>query len=170
MIYQGYQTSFKKIHRGVPQGAVLSPTLFNLYVANFPQLRGKITTFADNTTVYDSNVCITTLEEQISDDLTAISNWAKSLDLEIAPQKSAVTLFSPSTHEHKYHPQVFIDGVLLPLDKNPKILGVIFDPLFTFSPHTRHVAKKASDRLRVLKALSGTLWGQDKETMLMTYK
>ena len=45
-----------------------------------------------------------------------------------------------------------------------------FDPLFTFSPHVRAVAKSCTDRLKVLKALAGTSWGQDSETMVMTYK
>ena len=99
-----------------------------------------------------------------------IVQWAQSVHLDISPSKSSVTLFSPSTHEHKYHPQVFINGVLLPLSQNPKLLGVTLDPLFTFSPHVCAVAKKARERIKVLKALSGTSWGQDKETMLITYK
>ena len=75
-----------------------------------------------------------------------------------------------STHEFRYHPQIFLDAALLPLDQNPKILGVVFDPLFTFSPHVRHVAKKVGERLKIIKALSGTSWGQDAETLLITYK
>ena len=38
VIYQGKQSTFKHIHRGVPQGAVLSPTLFNIYVKDFPTI------------------------------------------------------------------------------------------------------------------------------------
>ena len=170
VIYNGYQSTFKRVHRGVPQGGVLSPMLFNLYVADFPRLQSSVTTFADDTTIYASGVDITVLERQITDDLDAVFRWAQSIDFDIAPSKSSVTLFSPSTHEHKYHPQVFINGVLLPLEKNPKLLGVVLDPLFTFSPHVRHVAKKANERLRVIKALAGSSWGQDKETMLITYK
>lgn len=40
----------------------------------------------------------------------------------------------------------------------------------TFSPHAREVAKGCTQRLKVLKALAGTSWGQDKETLLITYK
>ena len=39
MIYNGLRSPFKHVHLGVPQGAVLSPTLFNFYVANFPVLQ-----------------------------------------------------------------------------------------------------------------------------------
>ena len=72
VIYNGYMSSFKKIHRGVPQGGVLSPTLFNLYVADFPQLHSKITTFADDTTIFASGVDISALERQLSEDLDDI--------------------------------------------------------------------------------------------------
>ena len=57
-----------------------------------------------------------------------------------------------------------------PLTKNPTILGVVLDPLFTFSPHSRAIAKAATQRLKIMKALSGTSWGQDVDTLLITYK
>ena len=52
-----------------------------------------------------------------------------------------------------------IENSFLPLAQNPKILGVTFDPLFTFSPHSRELAKGAAERLKILKALAGTSWG-----------
>ena len=63
-----------------------------------------------------------------------------------------------------------MNGDLLPLAKKPKVLGIILDPLFTFSPHISHIAKKASKKLKIVKALAGTTWGQDTETLLITYK
>ena len=109
-------------------------------------------------------------ENQLTNDLNLIKEWAANLELDIAPQKSTVMLFKPSAHKYNYHPQVSIDNSFLPLVQNPKILGVTFDPLFTFSPHLREVAKGATQRNKVIKALAGTSWGQDQETILMSYK
>ena len=46
----------------------------------------------------------------------------------------------------------------------------VFNPLFTFTPHISDIATRASGRLQVLKALTGTSWGQDKETILLTFE
>ena len=42
--------------------------------------------------------------------------------------------------------------------------------MYTFSHHVTETVKKAKAKVNVLKALAGTSWGQDKETLLMTYK
>ena len=86
-------------HSWLPQGAVLSPTLFNFYVAEFPELECKVTTFADDITLYDTAVDIEESEIKLTRDLAKIVDWAKSLALDISPQKSSVTQFTPSTHE-----------------------------------------------------------------------
>ena len=60
--------------------------------------------------------------------------------------------------------------VQVKLDKDPKLLGVYFSTMHTFSTHCKKTASKAKKKLNVLKALAGTDWGQDKETLLITYK
>ena len=56
VIYNGIKSRFKQNRRGVPQGAVLSPTLFNYYVADLPPVDSEVTTFADDITLYDTSV------------------------------------------------------------------------------------------------------------------
>ncbi|KAI8117189.1 hypothetical protein CVS40_10885 [Lucilia cuprina] len=53
---------------------------------------------------------------------------------------------------------------------HPKILGVNFDSLFTSSAHGTTITNKLQSRNKVLKALAGSTWGMDKETLLATYK
>ena len=52
----------------------------------------------------------------------------------------------------------------------PKIQGVYLDTFFSFNNHCVQVANRVDKRHNVLKALPGTNWGQQKETLLMTYK
>ena len=59
---------------------------------------------------------------------------------------------------------------LMPLVKCPRILGVYLDPTLSFNKHSQYVAERVSGRNNILKALAGTSWGQQKETLLMTYK
>ena len=57
----------------------------------------------------------------------------------------------------------------LPLVKFPRILGYL-DPTLSFNKHSQYVAERVSGRNNILKALAGTSWGQQKGTLLMTYK
>ena len=88
----------------------------------------------------------------------------------ISAPKSSVSLLTPDTHQAKIHPSIFIENSHLPLVKCPRILGVYLDPSLTFNKHSQYVAERISGRNNILKALAGTSWGQQKETLLMTYK
>ena len=58
----------------------------------------------------------------------------------------------------------------LPLDRTPRILGVVFDTGFRFKYHIENLVTRAAPRINVLKALTGTSWGQQRETIEITYK
>ena len=81
-----------------------------------------------------------------------------------------VDLFTPETKQAKYHPDIKITGSQPPLNRSLKILGVHLDTSLTFNVHCTQAATRVSNRNNVLKALPGTTWGQQKETILMTYK
>ena len=66
--------------------------------------------------------------------------------------------------------RIFIENSHLPLVKCPRILGVYLDPSLSFNKHSQYVAGRVSCRNNILKVLAGTSWGQQKETLLMTYK
>ena len=88
----------------------------------------------------------------------------------ISSPKSSVTLLTPDAHQVKIHPSIFIDNSHLPLVKCPRILGVYLDPSLSFNMHSQYVAERVAGRNNILKALVGTSWGQQMETLLMTYK
>ena len=130
--------------------------------------------YADDVTIAvthpDISPDASTISTLLSDSFTPIANWARENKMGIAPEKSSVTLFTPWTSQVNAEPQISINNTPVPTNKRPKILGVTFDPLFTFTPHVTEIAGWASNYLQILKALTGTSWGQDKETILLTFK
>ena len=161
------------IHSGVPQGAVLSPTLFNFFTADCPTPAMINTSYADDVTIADSlpdkTLDASQLSANLRESFDPIVNWAQQNRLSIAPSKSSVTLFTPWTKQFNSHPRVTCHNSELPLEKTPKILGVTLDPSFTFTPHTKTIATRCSHRLNILKALAGTSWGHQKETLGVTF-
>lgn len=84
--------------------------------------------------------------------------------------KSSSTLFTLWTREVNHHLDIVIDNRPVPVVKNPKILGVTFDPLSAFNIHTSTVKSKLVSRNNVFKSLSGSTWGNEKATLALTYK
>ena len=84
--------------------------------------------------------------------------------------KSTVTLFTPDTHEHHLHPQVMLADQVLPLEKKPKVLGVMLDTISLYKQHCNNIAVKVQQRNIVLKALAGSAWGCEKDNLLTTYQ
>ena len=58
----------------------------------------------------------------------------------------------------------------MPSVKNPKLLGAVLDPTFTFSAQAAAIARRAASRLNIIKALSDSHFGKDKECLLMTWR
>ena len=107
--------------------------------------------------------------------------WSKNLgtrakskylfdSLLISAPKLSVTLVTSDPAQDNSRPKIKIADSELPLVRSPKILGVYLDTFFSFNNHCVQVANRISKRNNVLKALAGTHWGQQKETLLMTYK
>ena len=115
----------------------------------------KSVCYADDITVWATGVQIPVLEQQINSYLEEISTFLKDNSLLISAPKSTVTLFTTDPIQSRIHPKSAIDAIL-PLERTPKILGVLLDTSFAFHHHCENVAKRVSKRNNILKALAGT--------------
>ena len=106
----------------------------------------------------------------INNYLREVSIYLKDNSLLVSAPKSTVTLFIPYKHQFQMHPDITPEDTQLPLERSPKILGVIMDPPISFHKHCNYVSDRIDKRNNMLKALAGSSWGQKRETLLLTYK
>ncbi len=85
-------------------------------------------------------------------------------------QYEPTLLFTTSSNECNTELNVKIDGEKVPTVKKPKILGITFDNLLSFRQHASDLKAKVQSKNNILKALTGSDWGKEKETIINTYK
>jgi hypothetical protein len=162
----------RNVRTGVPQGAVSSPRLFNFYLLNMPLPPGGvlIVQYADDLSILAVGPQVEPLCALINDYTPELMDFFAERGLAVSPEKSTVTLFTPHSAQANDHPQVFLANTLVPLEKQPKILGQWLDTMYTGAHHCKKQAAKVRQRNNILKGIAGSSWGQDAETLIMTYK
>lgn len=170
--FRGKRSKFRKMRQGVPQGGVLSPVLFNLYMSKMPLPPGniKLVTYADDSNVLKSGVHLGPVCQELNIYLGTLENWFSERNLFISPTKSTATVFTTWGNESNVQLDISINGTTVPTVKHPKFLGVVYDNLHTFKQHAEYLKTRVKSRNNVLKSLAGTTWGMEKETLLTTYK
>ena len=169
--FRGTKSSTRIVHTGVPQGSKLSPSLFYYYIADMPRPTPpvKMVCYADDITFWATGSKIPQLESMINNYLREVSIYLKDNLLLISAPKSTVTLFTPDKHQFQMHPDITLEDTQLPLERSPKIMGVILDPSISFHKHCKYVSDMIDKRNNMLKTLAGSSWGQDRETLLLAY-
>ena len=159
--FRGTKSSTRIVRTGVPQGSTL-PSLFNYYIADMPRPTPlvKRVCYADDITVWATGTKIPPLESMINNYLREVSIYLKDTSLLISAPKSTVTLFTPDKHQFQMHPDITLEDTQLPLERSPKILGVIMDPPISFHKHCNYVSDRIDKRNNMLKALVGSSWGR----------
>ena len=102
--------------------------------------------------------------------LHKVYDWTQHNNLIINPDKTTCTLFTPDPAEYNSNLGLNINNKALPMALHPKVLGLTLDPKLTYNAHIQNIAKHAQKHLQVIKALTGTTWGKQKETLVATYK
>ena len=122
---------------GVPQGSVLGPLLFLLYVNDLPyRISARVTIFADDTNVLESFSQSDQLSSKNS--LHTIDEWMKYNKLKCNLDKSKAIIFGNKEHELE---SLKSESIVLKEASNVKYLGVLVDEELTFKDHVELVKK-----------------------------
>ena len=109
------------------------------------------------------------MSEKINSYAKIVAEYLKERDLILSAEKSTVTLFTPDTKEFNIHPQVIVNNTLVKLERNPKLLGVTFDTMHTFTPHVNNTINTAKSKINLMKCVAGNNWGQSKEDLTLAF-
>jgi ribonuclease HI len=159
------------LRHGVPQGGVLSPTLFLVYindlVAELPH-GIKVAMYADDLVIWCTEEYATVATKQIQRAIDALTLWANRWCVSINTDKCSKTLFTLSPKQKAG--DIKIGEELLREDKQPTYLGVTFDDKLTWKEHINKATTKARRKLAILRKLSGTTWGANGNILRKVYQ
>jgi len=100
--------------------------------------------------------------------LDTLYDWTVKNQMEVNTEKTNYQIFSMCNISTK--PKLFFNNSTVEEIVNQCYLGIILDQRLTFKPHVNELARKAENRLKLMKRLTGTMWGTSKDTLLLTYK
>ena len=161
----GQRSEVKSISSGVPQGSVLGPLLFNLFINDIVNVGiAEKVLFADDAVFYVTAKTLPLCIEKLKKLINELSDWLKNNKLVPNVTKTKLMMFTPRPTEML--PDIFFDGKRLEWVTDFKYLGVIIDGKLNFSLQAAEVYRKLSKMQGVFYSLSSLL---PKPTLLTIY-
>ena len=185
--WYGSKSKKRRFDNGVPQGSVISPLLWLIYINDLvsmmpaeTQLGTGKSLFADDVALLCRGRTVEECEEMMQKSLDCLEKWAADNKMEISirddkDSKTVSCFYTLNFKEEskgKVIPNLMLKGIKIFHTTTPKFLGVIVDQSLSFKAHTEEKAKKMGKRNNVLRALAGRSWGQkgdDLRNVHVTY-
>ena len=156
---------------GVPQGSILSVTLFVLkinYLAELIDHDVLRSLFVDDFKICYKGKTMNTIERKLQTNLNKIGKWATDNGFIFSYDKTESVHFWKFKGSRK--PELKLNSNPIKVSAKAKFLGLIWDRGLTFKDHIQYLRGKCLKALGMLRVLSHTDWGADTHTLLQLYK
>ena len=149
VVIEGATSRASSVTSGVPQGTVLGPTLFLLYINDLPEVTTSTTRlFADDCMLY-REINSSADSKMLQNDLDALQRWENTWLMSFNPSKCSVMRFCPSRSSVNY--SYYIHNTALQKCESGKYLGVTLSNNFKWSSHISAISMKANQQLGFIR-------------------
>ena len=172
VVFQNHKSRLFRVRRGAPQGSVLGPVLFSLFINDLPaSLPSSVSCslYADDLAIWSSSASAPTAVEVTQGALSRLERWSEHWCLPLNPSKCEASFFSVDPHKANLQPNVLLLGSRLRFNPTPTFLGVTFDRTLSFSENVSSLKAKFFTRLKALRCISASSWGPSKESLSVLY-
>ena len=151
----GVKSDKISIKCGVPQGSVLGPLLFLLYINDFSHCSKilDIHLFADDSNLFLSDKNLINRERVINCELVKVKDWLNANKLTLNVSKSNFVIFHSHKKKVNHNLNISINDVALEQKQNTKYLGIIMDSNLNLKNHVHQISAKVSKCIGILSKL-----------------
>ena len=156
---------------GVPQGAILSTTLFNVKINNIVNQVAhgvECSLYVDDFVIMYKSPTMDAIQRKLQQTINKLENWTLVNGFTFSKNKTVAMHFCPDRKCRD--PVLTLRGSPIEFVKETKFLGLIWDTKLTFEPHIRSLKARCYKALNILKVISGFEWGADRTTLLKLYR
>ena len=169
----GSAYSTERLQReGVPQGSVISCTLFLLAMndisADLP-VDVHASLYVDDLMLYASSRHLPTLGRRLQRAINSVERWATEHGFMFSAQKTTAVIFNPK-RQRTAPPDLTIAAEPIAFSTEAKFLGMTFDHKLSWESHIKLLKSICIRKLNLLKCLSKLSWGADRQTLLHIYR
>ena len=149
--YNDHESDLKMMKCGVPQGSILGPLLFLIYINDLPSVSKYFMPilFADDTNLFCTGPNLHDIACQINQEIKIIYSWVKANKLSLNIDKTNFMLFTPKRFSRAMD-ALLIDGKRIMEVSETKFLGVIIDNRLNWKPHIRHVCTEVAKGIGII--------------------
>ena len=170
VVLNGHNSIWKIIKAGVPQGSILGPLLFLIFINDLPtNLETNTKIFADDTSLFSLVLNQIDSASKLNRDLLRISDWAYQWKMSFNPDpsKQAVEIHFTKKRNHINPPTLIFSGTDVKVCESHKHLGLILDTRLAFDCHLKEKISKANKGIGLINRLRKFL---SRESLLTIYK
>ncbi len=156
---------------GVPQGSILSVTLFSIKLNNIVkclQPGVDCSLYVDDFLICYKSKNMQTIERQLQLSLNKINKWATENGFKFSKSKTNCMHFCKRRGLH-LDPELRLGTHPIPVVREQKFLGLILDHKLTFKPHLRYLKAKCQKALNLMRVVANHDWGADRKVLHRLY-
>ena len=150
-------TDFTYVRSGVPQGSIIGPTLFLIFINDLPLYFKHCSSnyYADDATVHTHSNSIDIIEDNLQCEFGNTQTWSNENNMQVHLKKTTCMLVGTKTRVNESRPlNIQADGVSIQTVSKQKLLGIYIDENLTWSSHIDHLCSLISSKISLLGQLA----------------